>query len=753
MTRLWFALFMAMTSAASAQAVRVTSGEHDGFTRLVFDYGEVVDWQMGRASDGYELRLAGKAPSYDLTKTFALIGKSRLAALWAAPDTGNLHIGLACACHAIPFEFRPGIVVVDLKDGPPPKGSSFELALDGMPAPPIDAPAQLRPKRRVETVAPQASVPAEFNWIEANNSLSPDRPAAPRPSQSAPAVLPPDPGLQPLRDSLMQQMARGASQGVVDMASLPKDSPPMAEGRFPSAQIRIGPAPTSVNQSPGSAQGDLGATGTACLPASSFDFATWGDDTQPFVDQMATARSGLSGEFDKPEPDAVLRAVRFQLFLGFGAEARQMLQAFDFDSKERKTLDALGRLLDGLGDPNGTFQGQAACSGPVALWSLVADKTLRVGDPINSAAVRLAFSALPLHLRKQIGPELADRFLTFGDKDSARAIHDAIVRAPGQSEAAVSLIAAELELQSGEAAKAEHTATEVIAETGQDQPEALIALIDARIAQTLPVSADIAFRLRTHLSEHTGSALEPRIEQALVLADAASGNFGAAFDGLESTPEQGAKVWSLLLALAEDEVFLTYAVIDPTTAKPELEDEIAAGIARRLVGLGLPASAKVWLANVKAPDPLLVAETELKDRNAIAALAALEGATGELASALEMQALEVLGEEELRATLLENTGDLAAISAGQARAGSWDLLAEKGDAPWKTLADKVKETPAPVQTEDGLPYGALARGHDLIAAGTDTRSAIDALLAVLPSPPTNMQNPAQEKNSDPVPIN
>ena len=45
-------LLLCLAAPASAQAVRVTSGAHEGFTRVVLQYGQTVDWQVGRTADG-----------------------------------------------------------------------------------------------------------------------------------------------------------------------------------------------------------------------------------------------------------------------------------------------------------------------------------------------------------------------------------------------------------------------------------------------------------------------------------------------------------------------------------------------------------------------------------------------------------------------------------------------------------------------------------------------------------------------------
>ena len=409
MIRLWIALWLSLASPGLAQPVRVTSGEHDGFTRLVFDYGRPVDWQVGRSLDGYELRLAEVPPPYDLSNAFDLIGTSRLAAIWSAPDSGQLNIGLACACHAIPFEFRPGIIVIDLKDGAPPTGSSFEVMLDGTLADPITPRAVTRPRSRPQisdtTAADEPTTlsgVAPYDWtksVHADLRASQGRlPVSPIPPSEA-ALLPPDPGLQPLRDQILHQIARGASQGVVDMALPTPEQPEKAPAPHPSTQIRIGEAQTSVTSADRSQQGDLDAQGHPCTDAKALTFSDWGDETLPAVDQMATLRQGLIGEFDRPDPEALARAIQFQLFLGFGAEARQLISVLDEAPPEAEIWRALSFLVDGETDPAGRFEGQAACAGPAALWAVLGDPALSPGDPIDTEAVRLAFSDLPLHLR------------------------------------------------------------------------------------------------------------------------------------------------------------------------------------------------------------------------------------------------------------------------------------------------------------------------------------------------------------------
>ena len=190
-----------------AQDVTVTSGEHDTFTRIALDFGQVIDWQMGRTPDGYALRVAGQKPKYDLSAVYKLIGKDRIAALWVDPANGDLHLGIGCGCFAMPFAFRPSIVVIDIKNGKPPKGSAFEVDLPGASTKLVGVPPDPEPSGR----------PA-YDWVgarltetDAKAPVQPDVPAAP---------LPVDAGLEPLRKALLEEMSRGAATGLIRLLLL-----------------------------------------------------------------------------------------------------------------------------------------------------------------------------------------------------------------------------------------------------------------------------------------------------------------------------------------------------------------------------------------------------------------------------------------------------------------------------------------------------------------------------------------------------
>lgn len=740
MTRWVWALVLALLPQLSVAApVKVSSGEHDGFTRLVMEYGTPVDWAVGRTTDGYGLRLTGENPLYDLSTAFKVIGKSRLAAIWADPETGMLRIGIACACHAIPFEFRPGIVVIDLKDGPPPNGSSFELALDGATVEGLSSRPNPRPRAR-----PGQTTGAVYLWTAALPQPEPDFASA-----ATIAVEGADPArvdltLQPLRDQLLRQMSRGAAQGLVDMLLPRAIASPKNGTPFASAQIQIGAVP-GVEAGTGLPEHQPTASdGGSCVSAASLDLAAWGDGSPVFM-QIAEAMGGLIGEFDKPDSHALQKAVRFNLFLGFGAEANHLLLAFPLEHPDRAIWKSLAHLIDDEPERISAFARQEGCDTPAALWAILADPALQKGGRQNAKSALLAFSALPVHLRRHLGVRLAERFMAIGENESARAVRDAILRAPGTVGADVDLLQVQMDLNSGDPQAAEMRAIDVLAEAGPNAGEAMIALTEARAMQYLPVEPSLVLALEALVTEHQGTPDAPRYQRALALAEAASGDFAAAFSRSEATADTVDHIWALLARLGTDEALLNFAVIPETTAWPKVGTETAATIATRLLGLGFAEPALSWMVPVQEFDPLLLAKAQLLLRDGQKALRALQGLTTPEALVLQAEAFHLLGEESAAADAYVAAGDTEASWRASIRAQDWRKLAATGPDPWKSAASSViRASPsidadtapgATVPTEEGL----LARSLRLVESSTAARLALTTLLAEVPVPQQTSQ--------------
>ncbi len=710
MIRILICLWLCLPVVAMAQPVAVTSGEHDGFTRLVLDFGSPVDWQLGRTTDGYELRLDGARPSYDLTAVFDLIGRIRLAAAWADPETGVLRIGIGCACHAIPFEFRPGIVVIDLKDGAPPKGSSFEMAFAGDDLPDLTTRPLLRPRPRPVTGA-------VYDWraVAAAEIVNPPRAA----SASLPGT---DPGLEPLRSALVQQLSRGATQGVIDM-SMPEPLTPKTT-TVPSVRTALGELP-GLQIGPVSASG-MTAEGSACATDTQLDIGSWGGDS-PISLQMATA-STLIGEFDAPDPAAMARAVRFNLHIGFGAEARQILTALRTDQPDAALWKSMARILDAEPDPAPAFQGMAACDSAAALWALLDADPPAPGTPVNRAAALRSFSALPVHLRRHLGPRLAEQFIALSDPAAAQTVRDAVLRGPGEAGPDIAVMEARLDLQAGVPDMAEARLDLLIETPGPATAEALLALIDARIAQRQPVTEPEITALESLMQERRGSPDEARFAVALTSARAAGGDFNGAFVDLIDSPSAATTVWQLLADTGPDSALLAHAVLLPDEMIV-LPAPVAAVLSERLVSLGFADAAEQWLKQVPEPDLVLATQIALQQRDARRALRLMAGSDDPSLTPMRTEALGQLGDDAALANLFAQTPDDAARWRAVARARDWGVLAADGPTEWKAVAGLLD--PEQRQSADG---GLLAQGRSLLDTSIATRSAVDALLSTITAP-------------------
>ena len=705
--------------------VAVTSGEHAGFTRLVLDFGAPVDWQVGRTSDGYALQLRGKSPPqpYDLTKVFALIGKGRLAAIWADPQTVQLNIGVACACHAIPFEFRPGILVIDLRDGAPPKGSSFELALDGASVPMLDVKPTPRPRARPDHIGPI------YDWTKrALADLKAPLAAVDLPQHTADFG---DPTLQSLRESLLHQLSRGAALGVVDL-TLPvaKSATAKPADGLIAARIALGELPGVAMANGLPIHQDIAAQGQACPSAERLALSGWGSDS-PISQQMSDQMIGLIQEFDHADPTAVENAVKFNLFLGFGIESRKLFQAFPVELPDQPLFSSLSYILDQDPDPAPAFSGLAACDTPAALWAVLSDPAPVAGDVVNINAVLRAFSELPVHLRRHLGPDLAQRFLAISDPKTAMTIRNAIARAPGQAGPKLGLLEAQISMAQGDPAAAESRIEMLLADPGPETAIALVALTEARVAQNLPVTPEVVSALDAILADQAGPD-QTATRRALLLAQAASGDFDSAFAGLAERPDLEPDLWRLLAEIGTDQAVLAHAVTLPDVKLSTDDLETNAVLASRLLGLGLPDQALRWLDQADDPDSLLLAQVHLARSDGQAALAALASLPDDIAAPLRAIALQIQGDEVAAAETYAAIGDTDGERRASARARDWLRMANLSPSDWGAVVERLQ--PLFVDANPLLQPASLARGRQIAESASQTRTEINALLASIAAP-------------------
>jgi len=710
------ALVVLLSAPAVAETARVYSGEHEGFTRLVIELSGRADWTVGKSPIGYTFASTAETqPIFDLTEVWDRIPRTRLEDLRVDPEKGSLQLTLACQCHVLPFEYRTGVIVLDIKPGPAPAHSAFEQ--------PFDSPSPLS----ITYPQPDEAV-ATYNWLDFARSTSPWVPKVSTLSLDTGGI-----SLAPLRAKLLEEISRAATQSLIDMV-LPGKSPrweAVKSEELPWTQIRIGTADEFSGDRTDAADGGLTASGGACAPDHHFAVSDWGAGRLP-REAIVEARTGLFGEFDAVDPAAVLNAVHLHLFLGFGAEAAQYANLLPKDDRpdEYESLLSMARVVDGDPDQQSPFLDMLTCDGSAVLWAVLAHTQLPHGQDVNTDAVVRGFLALPSHLRASLGPPLVEKMLDHDEPEAAQVIRNSVERTPDTLAKTVELLDVSAELHAGRPDTALDHAKAAMDKGGSGLDE-MIALVEVHFQRAKPLPVEIATSLQAFLKEAGDPGTRADLLRALALSQVLSGQTDAGFSTAEQHGVEVSHLFQVTFLLAGDDAFLRHAVRPGNSEAIDVSPEVELDVAGRLLDLGFGDAALMWI------DP--VGPDDSADRRRVAAEA--EFARGDARRAITLLVgLDEPEDESLRARALVQLGALGEARTAFLAAGLPDeaqrLTTWEGD--WQKL--RAEDAPlwsaaAAVLTPD-LPQdvGPLARGAALLEDAATARVAMNALLSGLASP-------------------
>ncbi len=436
-----------------AQTVRIQSGDHPGFTRLVLAIGADRDWQLEQQTpEEWALTLDPPVDGFDVTAAFDLIQRTRLAALSGAD---SLSLLLSCACGVESFRFDERFLVIDITDPdpntpPPEEPTSPDLAERQAAAAALPDLAELlaTPTGLPSIVPRPQSAPADA-----------DPPIAPAPSAVAGATE--NPRLAEAAEIMAEQLARAAAAGLLD-ASLNQpmtigDPPPSHDATPEPDEVHAadpmpdpaedhaagtepfpsGPLPIRAETAFDTAiQLDLpmsphhDAAGCSGTP---FDMRDWASGTR-FDHELGTLRQALFDERDVLTPEGATNLARYYLYYGFGAEAHYWLSELDTPPED---LLHVAALVDGAATaPFPDVETPAACSQGELLWRYLGGSVQMELTSDDTAALQRAFGDLPPGLRDLMGPRLARQLAEDGLVGTARNIRDVVERG-GRVDAAI----------------------------------------------------------------------------------------------------------------------------------------------------------------------------------------------------------------------------------------------------------------------------------------------------------------------------
>ncbi|GKY86679.1 hypothetical protein [Sinisalibacter aestuarii] len=760
-------LILFLPVAATAERVVVQSGDHAGFSRLRLDGDFGLDWAFGRVEGGYEFRAAAGDTDWDISRSFDRITRARIAGLRDLGG-GRLFIGIApgCACHADAFVLRDGKVVLDIKDGPAPlTDAPFERALG--PAGPAAAPARVREARGPARPAElRAGLPLFVAAPPADPGVTDDADAPP----PVGAALPAAPDLQ--RDRvletetvLLEQIARAAAQGLLDAdlsrmeeeveaATTPPDAaappppeapPPLPEPVTDDSHVTV---ETSVDRAaPGGGVAPKTDTGEACIDPQYFDVAQWGGPAEGSAD-IGAYRSRILGEFDAADGAGVTALARHYIYLTFGAEAKALIAHYAAAMDRPDLLVAMAEIVDeGQARSAPDLVAQMVCDGATALWALLAQPQLRPGQPVNAAAVAMAFAGLPAHLRNHLGPGLAQTLIAAGDTATATRIRNAMQRAEGSPTPDMALTDSRLDLATGARESALERLDALVQQDSDVMPEALLARVDEALTADAGVSPSQVSLLRSLAYEHRAGADGQRFTEALIRALAANADFAAAFAALDEAASRAAlppetdtalraATFARLARDAADDTLL-HLLIPRLGETPGLASEIRRALAARLLDLGLPDPAQRILAGDDAlpdeADRRLHARAALLQGRAAVAVGYLAGLDDAEATRLRGEALEQAADYAGAVRVYGEAGDGQRRDEAAWRGGIWEAFAT-GDPGVQARAAALMQGEAATAAGGDAPDTPLAASRALVAQSRAARDVLDALLAEVTEP-------------------
>jgi len=703
----WVLALVAMASGVSAQDVVVRSGEHPGYTRLVFTVPPDTGWVLTHRKNGARLAIALDDVRYQTSGVFRRLSTNRLDSLSQAHPGAALDMEFGCDCVASAFEFRNSMIVVDIGPGDvlPP------LTLD-IPLPRAQEPSE---------AATRADLPEEVAGL--------DLPLLALNGQSA-------------RDQLYSRLLQGADREVLGLnlaPTGPRASRPSQPAALPAGLSANVTLSTVLDDLEGLLSPDLLQLQRqpVCISTEALGFANWAND-RPFSEQVAELRTGLFGEFDRIDEDKAIKLARLNAYFGFGIEAQASLDLLVSPPPEATRIAAIAAVVDDqASSTDNPFHGLQSCDSDAAMWAVLTEKTL--ASDANTQGIEQSFAELPDHLRRSLGPRLASIFTEASALEPARRILRSVDRINGGTQADVTQVKAQVAAAEGDDARAEALLTDVVGtpEAAIEAPVALARLVEKRWQDRGAVSPQELGLAASYALEFRRSEIGPLMTRTHVIALGLSNEFDTAFDLIESMPgseETEATLNRHLHLLAErsdDLTFLSQTATMPQNITNILTTDTAIALSDRLIRLGFTAQAFA-LANRPQDKSRRTERGRIRARAAFLdnrphqAILELSQDTSDEADALRVEALNAIKDYAAAGRVLKELGDVEAANRFFWLEGLAEEIDASTDDKYAALSAATQILTTPAARDLNRP---LADAERLLQSSADTRHLITDLLA------------------------
>ena len=511
----------------------VTSGKHAGFTRIVFANTERKKWAVSEGPSSIRLDFDGHRDGFDTSGVFRRIGRETIEGIDL--DGSGIVLRLGCDCSFTTFEENGVLIVVDITAVGKiatdyffeERGSDDVLSFVGgnrnLPVPEESA-------READANRSEESASVEEN--EDTLSRRTDRFLALDIEESVVDTVDLSESMQDVASRISGSVTRGILDLRVDSLPIlarekspqvsfatPYDRLPRSSGKQPDLQhgrnIQISSSlDTLVEQ--------IGSVGSAdasrsCPNPQTLDPLTWIEGSD-YNAELSRLLPRVFDDRDQINLQGLTELVRLHLYYGLGAEAKYYMTLTNEQLDDHNVLIAIAETVDaGYSQHPELAANLEECGKYGALWTALADREPRHFSSDQVRSQLLALHALPGHLRKILGPQLAKRQLQTETYEAAQTALRLVKRIPDAMTDEYQTAAAELGSAVDKPVK--DGDTDLVVKSNSDLSAVALIQEIAEAFESGQESVHIDLELiESYIIQYRDSELEPQLRRAKVLA-------------------------------------------------------------------------------------------------------------------------------------------------------------------------------------------------------------------------------------------
>lgn len=538
-------------TAVDAAEIKVRTAEHDGFTRIVLDYGSTPTPKIEPKDGGIRVSFDVDV-KFDLDTFFNRLSKNRLQPPKVSARNNQIEFNFDCDCGFEQFTEQGNLLVLDISE------AAFKPHVEKNVAPIVQTPTVDLPIQIQEPV----TKPEKFAEIKSAESIVENQ----------------------LRKALEQSLAKS----ILDRNPSPK---------FTEIKQEVLDEHLSILKTDGSGSFASKTTkpqtsdGTKCIPDKDLNFETWGDSNSNFFLQLTSKRDALVSDLGLLNEDAEGELVRLYVYFGFAEEALAILakQPDDFELERE-----LAKVMKGASqNRSGYFADMYSCPSKVSIWGVLSSGTDLNKKMLDESALQMAMIALPKPMLDILGPRLVDILVELEMNETAQTVLNHVEARSPKLKQILAVTKSKIDVQNGNIDVATHQLEQLIDSASSVSPDAMTSLIDLKLqadTQLPKRTADIAEALAW---ENKGTSLHTTLLQSETLARALQGDFDAAqakYAQAPKTPEFVDDFAKLVVKKASDASFLKFVLGSDLSISPKSNTQHK--ISQRLEQMGFSEEAR-----------------------------------------------------------------------------------------------------------------------------------------------------------------